>query len=204
MLYEVITGKINDIGEPLTSNIDKSFRSGVELTASYKPFNWLRWDGTATFSYNRIKEFTETVNVLDDYWEPTGESVDFTYKNAPIAFTPSLLGNSMFTFILKNFEAGFQSTFVGKQFVDNTGKADRELPAYFVNNLRLSYSIPTKKIRAIDLTLLINNLFNKEYISGAWSAPYIMQDAARITSYNVCYTKLLRTFWDLASDWPVK
>jgi len=169
----VLTGKINDIGEALTENIKSSYRSGIELVGSIKPTNWLRWDLTATFSHNRIIDFMETVNVVDDNWNPTGQSVTNLYHSTPIAFTPDILGNSMITFTKNNFEVGFQSVYVGKQFVDNTGLNDRRLPDYFLNNIRMSYSLPIKGIRSLDLNLLVNNLFNTKYISNAWSSPTI-------------------------------
>jgi len=174
----ILTGKINDIGEALTDNIAKSYRSGIELVGSVKPASWLRWDASATFSYNRITDFTETVNVVDADWNPTGESVSKLYHNTPIAFTPEFLANSMITFTKGNFEAGLQSVYVGKQFVDNTGKTDRQLPDYFLNNLRLSYSVPVKGLRGLNFTVLVNNILNKMYISNAWSSPYIDQNKA--------------------------
>ena len=171
----VLTGKINDIGEALTENIKSSYRSGIELTGSVKPIDWLRWDLTATFSYNRIIDFVETVNVIDENWNPTGQSVTNLYHSTPIAFTPDILGNSMITITKNNFEMGFQSVYVGKQFVDNTGHNDRRLPDYFLNNLRLSYSLPVRGIRGLDFTVLVNNLFNAKYISNAWSSPSITE-----------------------------
>jgi len=182
----ILTGKINDIGELLTDNIDKSFRSGIELVGSVKPVDWLRWDASATFSYNRISNFTETVNVLDENWNPTGESVSNVYHNTPIAFSPELLVNSMITYINGHFEAGLQTAYVGKQFVDNTGKTNRQLPDYLVNNLRLSYILPVKGLQSIGFTLLINNLLNAMYISNAWSSPYIAQDT---TTPNPVYNQ---------------
>ena len=179
----VLTGKINDLGEALTDNIAKSYRSGIELVGSVKPVSWLRWDASATFSYNRITDFVETVNVVDADGNPIGESVTNTYHNTPIAFTPTLLGNSMITFSKGNFEAGLQSVYVGKQFVDNTGKTDRQLPDYFLNNLRLAYSVPVKGLRGLAFTVLINNILNKMYVSNAWSSPSISQNTAN-PAYN--------------------
>ena len=169
----ILTGKINDIGEMLTENIPLSFRSGLEFVCSVKPIDWLRWDGSLTLSHNRILDFIETINVVDENWVPIGQSVNNLYHYTPIAFSPEMLANSMITFTKNNFELGFQSIFVGKQFVDNTGLLDRRLPNYLLNNLRLSYALPLKKIQRINFTLLINNLFNKLYISNAWSAPTI-------------------------------
>jgi iron complex outermembrane recepter protein len=191
----VLTGKINDIGEALTENISSSFRSGIELVGSIKPLNCLRWDVSATFSRNRITDFAETVNIVDENWIPTGQSVTNLYQSTPIAFTPDVLANSMITFTKGNFEAGLQSVYVGKQYVDNTGLNDRRLPDYFVNNLRLSYSLPVKGIRGVDFTVLVNNLFNEMYISNAWSAPTIAANPANpvydknspVNNYFGCY-----------------
>jgi len=191
----ILTGKINDIGEALTDNIAKSYRSGIEVIGSVKPVEWLRWDYSATFSYNRITNFTETVNVLDENWIPTGESVSKNYQNTPIAFSPEILANSMITYANGNFEVGLQTAYVGKQFVDNTGSPDRRLPDYLLNNLRLSYSLPLKGLRVINFTVLVNNLLNSKYISNAWSSPYIPQDTANpvynqstpVLNYFGCY-----------------
>ena len=57
----ILTGEVNEIGEALTDNVPKSYRLGVELTGSLKPVEWFRWDLTATWSRNRIVDFTETL-----------------------------------------------------------------------------------------------------------------------------------------------
>jgi len=162
----VLTGKINDIGEMLTENIPLSYRSGIELIGSVKPVEWLRWDASVTLSRNRILDFKEYVDVYNDVdW--IGQQTN-SLGNTPIAFSPELLANSMITFTKGNFEAGLQSQYVGKQYIDNTGSNDRSLAAYFVNNLRLSYNLPVKGLRGIGFTVLVNNLFNEQYISNAW------------------------------------
>ena len=101
----------------------------------------------------------------------------------------------MITFTKGDFEAALQSIYVGKQYVDNTGLADRRLPDYLVNNLRLSYSLPVKGIRELNFTVLVNNLFNKMYLSNAWGAPTISADPANpvydknspVNNYFGCY-----------------
>jgi len=180
----ILTGKINDIGEMLTENIPLSFRSGIELMGSIKPVDWLRWDVSATFSHNRIIRFTEFVDMYDANWNWTGQQSNYI-GYTPIAFSPELLANSMITFTKGNFEAGFQSQYIGKQYIDNTGSDDRSLSSYFVNNLRLSYNLPVKGIRGIGLTLLVNNLFNEQYISNAWTYSYYQGDfSTNLQRYN--------------------
>ena len=165
----ILTGKINDIGESLTSNIPVSYRSGIELMGGIKLLSWLKWDANLTLSRNRIKNFTEYVDIYSgDNWDWVGQKIN-QLGNTPIAFSPSVTANSMITFTKGRFEAGFQSQYVGKQYIDNTGDNARSLAGYLVNNLRLSYSLPIKGIKGVELTMPLNNLFNKQYISNAWT-----------------------------------
>lgn len=180
----IATGKLNDIGEMLTENIPDSYRMGLELVAGVRIASWLRWDGTTTLSRNRIKEFTEYVDLYDADWNWIGQQEN-TLKNTPISYSPSVTGNSLFTATLGKFEAGLQSTYVGKQYIDNTGSEDRMLQDYFVNNLRLSYNIPVKGIQGITLSVLLNNLLNTQYESNAWVYSYYYQENASSTvRYN--------------------
>ncbi|MDR1562659.1 MAG: TonB-dependent receptor [Dysgonamonadaceae bacterium] len=166
MLYKdqlVLTGKVNEIGELLTSNVPDSYRAGIELTASVNITPDLSWSGNTTLSDNRIKEFTEYV----EDWE-TGTAVNYL-GTVPIAFSPDIIAGSMFSYVHKGFRAALQSQYVGKQFMDNTGSADRSIDAYFVNNLRFGYDFPCKgTFPFVSVNLLVNNIFNEEYESNGY------------------------------------
>ena len=85
-----------------------------------------------------------------------------------IAFSPSVVANSMISVDYKGWGAGLQSNYVGKQYIDNTTSNDRALDAYFVNNLRLGYTFLFKGMKSASVNLLINNLFDETYESNAW------------------------------------
>jgi iron complex outermembrane receptor protein len=53
----VQTGEKSDIGESLTTNIGKSYRSGIELTGAWEALSWLKIEGNAALSANRILDF---------------------------------------------------------------------------------------------------------------------------------------------------
>ena len=55
----VQTGAQSDIGEPLTTNVKKSYRAGVELTAGCDITSWMTVEGNAALSLNKIKDFDE-------------------------------------------------------------------------------------------------------------------------------------------------
>jgi len=177
MVYKdqlVLNGKINAIGEALTSNVPESYRTGIELTARVRIVPCLEWNGNLTLSQNKIKNYTEYVPVYDS--DGNAESVQQAdyYGTTNIAFSPDVIANSLFTFKYKSFTAGFHSNYVGKQYLDNTGQTDandtdtrkkeRNIGAYFVNNLRLSYDFG----KHVSVNLSINNLFNEQYEMNGW------------------------------------
>ena len=53
----VQTGALSDIGENLTTNIQDSYRMGIELQAGVDPTPWLTIEANAAISKNRIKDF---------------------------------------------------------------------------------------------------------------------------------------------------
>jgi iron complex outermembrane receptor protein len=174
----VLTGKVNAIGEPLTSNVPDSYRSGVEVTAGARLIPCLEWKGNLTLSRNKIKNYTEYVTVYDSDWNPEVEQKADYYTTTNIAFSPGVIANSLLIFKYKSFTAGLQSNYVGKQYLDNTGltdanlgdtrKRERSIDAYFVNNLRLGYDFPCRGLKRLSVNLSINNLFNEKYESNGW------------------------------------
>jgi iron complex outermembrane receptor protein len=171
MLYRdqlVLNGKVNEIGEPLTSNVPDSYRAGVELTAGVTLLPCLRWDGNLTLSRNRIKNYTEYVTVYDaDDNVEAEQQADF-YGETPIACSPDLIANSLFSFIHKAFTAALQSAWTGRQFLDNTGRSDRQIDASFVNNLIAGYEFQLKGVKRLKLSVAVYNLFNEKYEPYGW------------------------------------
>ena len=51
----VPTGELDDSGYVIRSNVNKSYRLGVELSATYKPLNWLQGHISLSLSDNVIK-----------------------------------------------------------------------------------------------------------------------------------------------------
>ena len=63
---------------------------------------------------------------------------------------------------------------MGDQFIDNTSSDDRKLDAYFINNLKVDYTIKQKMVKEMKVNLMVNNLFDAEYESNAWVYSYLM------------------------------
>ena len=64
--------------------------------------------------------------------------------------------------------------YVGKQYMDNTMTDSRSIPAYFVSNLGISYSLPLRRSldfdrdHSIRIALYVNNVFNNMYYADGW------------------------------------
>lgn len=165
----VLTGEINDVGAPIMTNVDKSFRTGIELQAGFQIAKNFQWNGNTTLSLNKIKDFTEYV----DNWDTWGQEA-FELGTTDLAFSPNFLANSQFVYTpFDGFSLAFVSSYVGKQYIDNTSTEDRTINAYFINNLKADYTFTTGLFEEITLHFMANNLFNEKYESNAWVYSYI-------------------------------
>lgn len=165
----IVTGQINDVGSYIHANVPKSYRQGIEAELGIHPLSFLTWNVNVTFSQNKIKNYNE---YTDDY--DTGEQVVKTYSTTDIAFSPNIIAGSTITVEpLKNFKLNFISKYVGDQYLDNSSSQDKKLDAFFVNDVRLNYTIQTKLIREIGFIFAVNNIFNQQYESNGYTYGYI-------------------------------
>ncbi len=174
----VATGQLSDTGNPLSINVPRSYRAGVELQGALKPCRWFEWQLNATLSRNRIRNFTEYI--YEDGWtNPISNYIGST----PIAFSPDFTLNNSFNFTAGGFEASLQSHYVSKQYMSNAHSDQEMLKAYFVSDLLLGYTfrhIPF--IEELRLGLNINNLFNAKYESNGYSGAgyYVDADGSKV------------------------
>ena len=175
----ILTGKISEIGEQLTSNIKDSYRMGAELSGGVKVASWLDWNGNWTLSSNKIRNITAYVNTYD----ANGKDLPQTSQSlgtTDIAFSPNLTFGSTFAFHWRGFSAAFMSSYVGRQYLDNTSSRQRSLDPYFVNDLRIGYTFRPRFMKEIGLDLNIRNLFNEMYETNGWTYSCIL-DGKRMT-----------------------
>lgn len=178
----VPTGEINDVGAVVLQNTPDSYRAGIELQAGAQILPQLRWQGNATFSRNKIKNYTQYVNILHN-GEVTGQKAK-TYKNTTIAFSPSFIGSSTFDFHTHGLAASFSSKYVSRQYLDNTQTKSRSIDPYFVNDLQLAYSFDGFSMaKKIKITLLINNIFDETYVNNGAAYGHASNGNLHYTSY---------------------
>jgi len=173
MLYNdqlVLTGKINNVGAPIMTNVPKSYRAGIEFIGAARFLKIVNWQLNTTYSENKIMDFVSYV----DNWDTWPEQAIDTLGTTDISFSPAFtLSSQISVEPLKYFSVLLVSKYVSRQYIDNTSSLQRSLDPYFVNDLKFFYSIHTGLIRQIDFWLSLNNIFNVKYESNAWVYRYV-------------------------------
>ncbi len=166
----VKTGEINDVGASIHSNIDESYRRGVEIETAIKLTDNISWSGNITLSENKIVSHTEHI----DNWD-TGEKNVINYKNTDISLSPNVIAKSQLSYDFGNLEASWVLKHIGKQYIDNSQSEDRMLEKYTLNNLLFSYDVKLKNVKSAKITLLINNILDTEYTNRAWVYRFVSE-----------------------------
>lgn len=160
----VLTGQLSDTGNPLTVNVPKSYRMGLELMLGIKPCKWFDWQFTTTLSRNRIKNFVEYI--YEDEWT---NPISFDLGDTPIAFSPDFTFANAFNFNYSGFDASLRSHYVSKQYMTNARCDEQVLDAYFVSDLHLGYTFRPSYLKEVRVGVTVYNLFNEKYESNGYA-----------------------------------
>jgi iron complex outermembrane receptor protein len=165
----ILTGQINDVGAYSRTNVDKSFRTGVEIDGGVQISKMLSMTANLTLSENKIPNF---IQYVDDY--DNGGQLEYIHSNSDLAFSPNIISSiGLSVEPLKNLFFTVTSKYVGQQFLDNTSNENRKIDAYFKTNLRLDYTIREKLFKEINIGFAVNNVFNALYANNGYTWGYV-------------------------------
>jgi iron complex outermembrane receptor protein len=166
----ILTGEINNDGAYIRKNTGKSYRTGVELSGGYRMNSHVELDGNISLMTSKTNYSAENSD---------GGITEF--EHVEISFSPRVVGAMQLRlFPVKSLEFDWQLKFVGKQYLDNTGNEDLSLNKYITNDLRIGYLFSKQKFGQVELTLLVNNMFNVKYESNGYvydNSPYYYPQA---------------------------
>ncbi len=170
MFYQnqlVLTGALDDVGSPVRATSGKSYRLGLEVDASIQFNTMFSTSTNIAISTNKNRDFNAPIN---------GEIVDL--GNTTISFSPELvIGNAINFAPTENLQLSILSKYVGEQYMGNIDNESSKLDSYFVNDFNINYMIKTNKIfKSIILSGLVNNIFNKKYVSNGYFGSFTYED----------------------------
>ena len=166
MLYDeqlILTGEIDDVGNPKRTNSGSSYRIGLEIENRINISELFSFETNLTLSSNKNKNIFSMV-----------DGALYNYGKTNISFSPSFVGSNAIIYQpSEKISLSLLSKYVGKQYMGNTDQPNSILESYFVNDLNITYSLQPEKIfQSITINFLINNIFNKEYISNGYYYTY--------------------------------
>jgi iron complex outermembrane receptor protein len=186
MLYHdqlVPTGKISNTGYPIMTNVPESFRTGIELSGSYRPSPLAALKMNLSLSRSRINNFR---NYYFNY-NTSDWSEEYTWSDlgtVDIAYSPRITGSAEVELNpSKNLALTMTGKYVGKQYFDNTMSENRIINPYFVSNISAGYKIHLRRSGEILLRLTVNNLFNAVYENNAYGGMWAEDGIEKTWAY---------------------
>ena len=158
----VATGRVNDSYRTIMENAPMSYRAGMELSAGLR-FERVKIEGNLSLSRNKLLDYTNYV-YLSDY---SAQQEEY-FTSVDIAYSPSAVGALLVQVEpVKRLQLAITAKYVGKQYYDNTGSADRMLDAYFPVNFNATYTFDIHPVHCF-LQFVANNIFDVRYASSAF------------------------------------
>jgi iron complex outermembrane receptor protein len=188
----VLTGQINDVGGYTRTNVDRSYRAGLELEMGYQVNEKLRIQSATTLSQNKILNFVEYVDVYLDV-APYYTQVQIEHGTTDLAFSPRFIQTLGLQYLpVKNLAIGIQSKYVARQFLDNTSNVSRSLDPFTFINFICNYKVKQTFAKEVEIGFMVNNLFNALYANNGYTFSY--QYGGQITTENFYYPQAGRHF----------
>lgn len=179
----VPTGELSNVGYPIMTNVDRSYRIGAELSAGFVPADFLSWKLNLTLSRNKIRDFVEhyvDYNTTD--WSSEYKSRNL--GNVDIAYSPRVTGTSDFALKpISTADIHLITKYVGRQYFDNTMSGERMLDHYLVNNIIVGFTPGIKNIRKVEIQAIVNNIFNTEYENNAYGGNWYEDGKGKTWAY---------------------
>ncbi|MBO5632658.1 MAG: TonB-dependent receptor, partial [Aeriscardovia sp.] len=91
--------------------------------------------------------------------------------NSTLAFSPSTILNGFIDVHHKGWQAVWHTSYVSRQYLDNTENRDRSLPAFSRSDISLSYTCKAswlKPVKEMVVGLNLGNVFNAHYAASGW------------------------------------
>jgi len=151
----ILTGTLDDVGSPIRSNSEKSYRLGFEVDATIKLSEKFILRPNFTLSSNKNVDL-----------DVEGQ----TYGTTSIAYSPEVIAGNIIVYSpIENLHLSLLQKYVGEQYMNNIELPDAKLADYFVNDLNVSFEIkPNSIFKSIMITGLVNNILDKKYVSNGY------------------------------------
>jgi iron complex outermembrane receptor protein len=168
----VQTGRLNDVGAYIRENVPEAYRLGAEIQAGLDVNKFFLIKANLAVSANKISSYQAFLDNYDKDWNWMGQ-ITTSFNRTDLAFSPQIIGAAEVTwlpfrnqsFFAKNpLTVSWNTKYVSKQHLDNTGNEQNILPAFWVNDMSAQFQIKS----TITLSCHIFNFLNERYVNNGW------------------------------------
>lgn len=159
----VLTGALDNVGAPIRANSGSSYRLGLEVDANIAITPKIKWQPNLALSTNKNRDF---------FFQRDG--ILQNLGNTTISYSPEVVAGSNINYTpLDNLYLAFLSKYVGEQYMGNIDSEASKLESFFVNDFNVVYTLEEFPVGdRLELSGLVNNLFNVEYVSNGYFFTY--------------------------------
>jgi iron complex outermembrane receptor protein len=167
----VATGQLNDVGTALRTNVARSYRRGVELSAFVSANDKISLSSTLTLSQNRILNYRDYTYTYDTAFVVSTEIS--APRTSTISYSPSIISaHTLEGQPLKGLRVALLLKTVSRQYLDNSQNDYRSINPYQTLDFRLRYALHPRFMKEIELGLLVNNVLNRKYVANGYTYTY--------------------------------
>jgi len=182
----VLSGRLDDVGNAIHTNVADSYRTGVEAQVTYRPVPALSLTGTATASRNKINRYTDYLAIYNEKFEYVGDQPT-AFSQTNISFSPDLTAAYTVEYEpVTGLKLATLARYVSRQYLDNTSTASRSINPYYVQDVRLRYlwhPASFAGLREVEMAVLVNNVFATEYVNNGYTYGYVSGGQSQYFNY---------------------
>ena len=175
-----LTGEQSEVGLSIRRNAERSFRRGLEWDLAWRPREALAFRFTGSWSWNRIRSWTQFYDVYDDAGEWAG-TTSRTFADVEPVLSPPFVGNLIVEGSpLPGVTLGATARYVAKAWLDNTNAKGIATPSWWKVDISASYDLSRfVKAGSPKVKVVVENLFDEERIwANGYSWLYASRDGA--------------------------
>lgn len=177
-----LTGEQSEVGLSIRRNAERSFRRGLEWDLSYRAAAPLALRFAGSWSWNRIRSWTQFYDVYDEAGEWAG-STSRTFEDVEPVLSPPFVGNlSVEGSPLPWLSLGASARYVAGSWLDNTNAERLSTPDWWKVDVSASVDLSrVLKTGRPRLRVLVDNLLDDRGIRpSGYSYLYATRDGAGV------------------------
>lgn len=164
-------------GSILRRNVGSSYRRGLELDVAYRGIQRVVLAGNATWSTNRIAQFTDS-----------SRGTPVVRRNVEPLLTPRFISAHRVEFLPNNkVMVGLEGRYQSRAFLDNTSSPDRALPDYYTVDATARFTVGHTSLIVRGQNLGDTQKFGSGAVSGSGTVRYFVLPA-RALFVTAAYT----------------